>query len=71
MATGQIKRLIRDRGFGFIRPDGESDDIFFHSTSVQGGVFESLHEGQLVEFEKTADERDPLKNRAIDVRLAG
>ena len=27
MATGQIKRLVRDRGFGFIRPEGASEDI--------------------------------------------
>jgi CspA family cold shock protein len=69
MATGQITRLMRDRGFGFIRPDGDSEDIFFHRTAVQGGVFEALHEGQLVEFEKGADDRDPRKSRAQNVRL--
>ena len=55
MAKGQIKRLARDRGFGFIRPDGE---------------FDSLQEGQMVEFEKGADDRDPRKSRALNVRLA-
>ena len=71
MATGQIKRLARDRGFGFIRPDGESEDIFFHTSAVQGGIFDSLNEGQTVEFEKGADDRDPRKSRALNVRLAG
>ena len=70
MASGQIKRLARDRGFGFIRPDGESEDVFFHTSAVQGGQFDSLQEGQTVEFEKGADDRDPRKTRAINVRVA-
>lgn len=69
MATGQIKRLAQDRGFGFIRPEGESGDIFFHTSAVQGGAFDSLHEGQTVEFEKGTDERDPRKSRALNVRV--
>ena len=68
MATGQIKRMARDRGFGFIRPDGASEDIFFHTTAVQGGTFDELNEGQTVEFDKAQDERDPRRSRAINVR---
>ncbi len=68
MATGQIKRLVRDRGFGFIRPEGESEDIFFHSSAMQGGIFDQLNEGQNVEFEREADPRDPNRSRAINVR---
>ncbi len=71
MATGQIKRLVRDRGFGFIRPDGASEDIFFHSSSMPGGVFDQLNEGQNVEFDKEPDPRDAKRSRAVNVRLAG
>jgi CspA family cold shock protein len=70
MATGQIKRLVRDRGFGFIRPEGATEDIFFHSSSLQSGVFDQLNEGQTVEFDKEADPRDPKRSRAVNVRLA-
>ena len=70
MATGQIKRLVRDRGFGFIRPDGASEDIFFHSSSLQEGVFDQLNEGQNVEFDKEADPRDARRSRAVNVRIA-
>jgi CspA family cold shock protein len=70
MATGQIKRLARDRGFGFIRPEGASEDLFFHTSAVQGGIFDSLEEGQNVEFDKGADERDPRRSRALNVRVA-
>ena len=71
MATGQIKRLVRDRGFGFIQPAGESEDIFFHSSSVASGMFDSLNEGQTVEFDKEADPRDSRRSRAANVRIAG
>ena len=66
----EIKRLERTRGFGFIRPDGESDDVFFHTSALQGLVFDSLNEGQKVEFEKQPDERDPRRSRAVNVRVA-
>lgn len=69
MATGEIKRLERSRGFGFIRPDGESDDVFFHTSALQGVMFDSLNEGQRVEFDKQPDERDPRRSRAMNVRV--
>ena len=69
MATGQIKRLERERGFGFIRPDGASEDLFFHSSAMQGVLFDDLSEGQNVQFEEGADERDARKRRALNVRL--
>jgi CspA family cold shock protein len=40
---GKIKKLT-DKGFGFIQ--GEREDIFFHSSAVEGVAYESLHEGQ-------------------------
>jgi CspA family cold shock protein len=70
MATGQIKRLVRDRGFGFIRPEGATEDIFFHITSVQG-TFDELNEGQQVEFDKEADPRDARRSRATNIRVIG
>ena len=45
MAQGTIKKLVSDRGFGFIASSGE--ELFFHHSSVQGS-FESLSEGQAV-----------------------
>jgi len=67
---GEIKRLERSRGFGFIRPEGASEDIFFHSSALQGLVFDQLNEGQTVEFEKQPDDRDPRRSRAANVRAA-
>jgi CspA family cold shock protein len=69
MATGQIKRLVRDRGFGFIRPEGASEDIFFHSSAVSGVLFDQLNEGQNVEFEREPDPRDPKRSRAVNIHV--
>ncbi len=62
--------MERERGFGFIRPEGASEDVFFHRSSLQGLDFDTLNEGQNVEFEKAADERDPRRTRAINVRVS-
>ena len=43
MPQGTIKRLVSDRGFGFV--EGESGDVFFHHSSVEGVNFEELNEG--------------------------
>lgn len=68
MTTGTIKSL-RDRGFGFITPDGDTqgDDLFFHLSEVVDGSFEQMREGQKVSFEQAPDPRDPSRRRAVRV----
>jgi len=51
VANGTIKRLVRDRGFGFIRDDG-GQEWFFHRSSVKVGNFDQLNEGQRVSFDE-------------------
>ncbi|MBA7714031.1 Cold shock protein CspA [subsurface metagenome] len=67
MPTGTIRRLITDRGFGFIKGEGE-EDIFFHRNDLQEVEYDSLREGQQVEFE-FGQGRDGRK-QAVNVRLA-
>ncbi len=50
MPKGRIKRLITDRGYGFIRTE-QGGDLFFHRNQLRGVEYESLREGQQVEFE--------------------
>ena len=71
MTTGIIRRIVRDRGFGFIQPDGATEEVFFHSSSVEQPTFDELNEGQQVEFETEQDPRQPQRSRASHVRLAG
>lgn len=49
MPQGTIKKLVTDRGFGFI--SAERGDIFFHFSVVNDTQFEELREGQPVEYE--------------------
>ena len=51
MPSGTIKRLVRDRGFGFIRDDG-GKEWFFHRSGVRTEAFEQLAEGQRVSFDE-------------------
>lgn len=64
MANGTIKRLVRDRGFGFIRDD-EGQELFFHRTAVTAGNFEKLKEGQRVSFDEGTSAKGP---RAENIR---
>ena len=70
MATGTIKTIREDRGFGFLVPENGpgSADLFFHHTAVVDGSFEQLREGQRVTYEEGADPRDPRRRRATNVR---
>jgi CspA family cold shock protein len=63
---GTIKRIVRDRGFGFIR-SSEGQEVFFHRTSLQQLNFDSLREGETVEFDMERGEKGP---RATAVRAA-
>ena len=65
MASGTIKRVVRDKGFGFIR-DESGLEHFFHRSSVRGTVFELLREGQRVEFDPEDSQKGP---RAGNIRL--
>ena len=66
MPKGTIRQLIADRGFGFIRTE-EGEDLFFHRNELQGVDYESLREGQQVEFEIG---QGPDGSCAAKVRLA-
>jgi CspA family cold shock protein len=67
MAKGIIRRLITDRGFGFIKTEEETD-IFFHRNELQEVDYDSLTEGQQVEFEIEPGRND--RPQAVKVRLA-
>ena len=69
MATGNITRIVRDRGFGFIQTSDSSEDVFFHSSSVDQPTFDELSEGQAVQFDLEPDPKQPNRSRAAHVRL--
>ena len=51
MPTGTVVRFDRRRGYGFIQPDDQGEDVFVHYSNIQGDGYKSLQEGQSVEFD--------------------
>ncbi len=53
MPQGTVKWFNEDKGYGFITPDGENEDLFVHFTGIAGEGFRTLEEGDRVSFEVT------------------
>ena len=66
MPEGKIKKLISDRGFGFI--EGDQGELFFHHSEVNDITFEELSEGQTVAYEVGQGRKGPC---ATSVRVTG
>ncbi len=58
MQTGTIARLT-DKGFGFIKREGQERDLFFHSNELVGITFDELREGDQVSFEVAESPKGP------------
>ena len=71
MATGNIKTLVKDRGFGFIVPADGGAELFFHSTSLPEGVFDSLRPDQTLQYDVEPDPRNASRKRAVNVQVMG
>jgi CspA family cold shock protein len=50
---GTVKWFSDEKGYGFIRPDDGSEDVFVHHTGITGDGFKSLEEGDKVSYEVT------------------
>ena len=65
MATGTIKKVVSDRGFGFIAAE-DAKEYFFHRDGLDSSLnFDRLIGGERVEFEVEASPKGP---RATKVR---
>jgi CspA family cold shock protein len=66
VSTGTVKWFNRAKGYGFITPDDGSDDVFVHHSEIKAVGESSLNDGQKVEYEIGAGEKD--RRCAIDVQ---
>lgn len=64
--SGTIKRIVSDKGFGFVAAS-DGTEYFFHNSAVAGVRFDELREGQSVTFEKGQGPKGP---RAENLRPA-
>ena len=55
---GTIKFFNSQKGFGFIVPDDGSEELFVHTSNVEGNA-QSLREGQKVEYVKRPGRKGP------------
>ncbi len=51
MSQGTVKWFNTQKGYGFINPDDEGNDVFVHITAVQNSGLTGLNEGQRVTYE--------------------
>lgn len=66
MPQGTVKKVIADKGFGFI--EGDRGDLFFHFTELQDGVtIESLQIGQQVTYEEGHGPKGPRAEKVTVV----
>ena len=61
--TGTIKRIVKEKGFGFIKGDGPTE-YFFHHSALKNAKMEDLREGVEVTFEDNEGSKGP---RAEDI----
>jgi CspA family cold shock protein len=64
--NGTIKRLVSDKGFGFIAA-GDGTEYFFHQSACAQTAFDQLREGQAVTFDVGHGAKGP---RGENVKLA-
>ena len=64
--NGTIKRLVSEKGFGFILAD-DGNEYFFHNSACTNASFNDLREGQAVTFERGQGPKGP---RAESVKVS-
>ena len=57
MINGTVKFYNDQKGYGFIRPDDGSKDVFVHATALERAGMRGLAEGQKVMFDTAEDRR--------------
>lgn len=57
MTVGTVKWFNDQKGYGFVRQEGVSEDIFVHHTAIKMEGFRTLEPGEVVEFDIKQDEK--------------
>lgn len=66
---GTVKKVDKQKGYGFITPEegGNGKDLFFHSSGVADGNFDGINEGDHVTYDEGESPKGP---KAINVAVS-
>lgn len=67
MRQAVVKWFNNAKGYGFLREEGEPEDIFVHYSVIEGDGFKTLKEGEVVDFERTRGPKGLLASRVTKV----
>jgi cold shock protein len=66
MSVGTVKFFNTQKGFGYIRPEDGSKDVYVNVSSIEKAGLTTLSEGQKVSFEVSSEGG---KNAAVDLKI--
>ncbi|MFI9204552.1 cold-shock protein [Streptomyces sp. NPDC053048] len=59
MAQGNVKFFNKEKGFGFITPDGGGSEVFVHYSAIRKDGYRELDEGERVEYDVVQGSKGP------------
>lgn len=65
---GTVKWFSRIKGYGFIAPDDQGEDLFVHYSAIEGTGYRKLADGQRVEY---SVQHSPKGLQAVNVVSLG
>ncbi len=68
MSTGTVKFFNTTKGFGFIRPDDGSKDVFVHISAVERAGLGSISESQKLSYD--VEQGNDGKSSAVNLKAA-
>jgi CspA family cold shock protein len=67
--SGIVKWFSRLKGYGFIKPDDGSQEVFVHYSAINGEGYRNLYEGDKVEFDLIDQGKGPQAKNVISRRI--
>ncbi len=59
LLTGSVLSFDKQKGFGFIKPDDQSEEVFVHFSAIQSSGYKTLEVGQRVNFVSVEGKKGP------------
>ena len=66
MAQGKLKWFDPKKGYGFIKPDDDSKDVFLHISALEKANITQLEEKQIIKYE-LAEHRGKMSASNIEI----